>query len=322
MKYTLTNRSQRNADIMLRDTLVNARGSMLANDSSHGKRVRSYLVLFKMRIALFAALSAATGSILATSAVTAGTFIPAAGVFFLACGAGALNQVQERRNDALMSRTKARPVPSGRIAPGEALYAAIFLFISGFLVLSLSGNLIVSGLGVFAVLWYNLVYTSLKKMTAFAAVPGALTGTVPPAIGWITAGGSLSDMRLLALSFFFFMWQVPHFWLLLLSHAEDFRKTPAPSLNKVFGLDQLTQITAVWMSAAAVSSLFIPFYGVSLPAVINVTLLSASAWLAWNSLKLYRQKERKSIYAGAFRNINIYMAAVMLLLNIGSIFSQ
>lgn len=320
MKYTLMNRSQRNADIMLRDTLVNARGSTLANDSSHGKRVRSYLELFKMRIALFAALSAATGSILATSAVTVGMFISAAGVFFLACGAGALNQVQERRNDALMSRTKARPVPSGRIAPGEALHAAIFLFISGFLVLSLSGNPVVSGLGLFAVLWYNLVYTGLKKITAFAAVPGALTGTVPPAIGWITAGGSLSDMRLLALGFFFFMWQVPHFWLLLLSHAEDFRKTPAPSLNKVFGLDQLTQITAVWMSAAAVSSLFIPFYGVSLPAAVNVTLLSASTWLAWNSLKLYRQKERKSIYAGAFRNINIYMAAVMLLLNAGSLF--
>jgi protoheme IX farnesyltransferase len=322
MIYPFMNRIQKTGDIMPRSTSVEEQGNTIERENNRAQRVQSYLELCKIRIALFAALSAATGSILVTSAVTVGTFVSAAGVFFLACGAGALNQVQERKIDALMSRTKARPVPSGRITPGETLYAAIFLFISGFLVLSLSGNPVISGLGLFAVLWYNLVYTGLKKITAFAAVPGALTGTVPPAIGWITAGGSLSDMRLLALGFFFFMWQVPHFWLLLLSHAEDFRKTPAPSLHRVFGLEQLTQITAVWMSAAAVSSLFIPFYGVSLPAVINVTLLSASVWLAWNSLKLYRQKERKSIYAGAFRNINIYMAAVMLLLNIGSIFSQ
>jgi protoheme IX farnesyltransferase len=286
-----------------------------------GQIFRSYLELFKIRIALFAALSTATGSILVSSAVSAGTFISTAGVFLLACGAGTLNQFQERESDALMLRTQLRPIPSGKIEPVNALYAAGFLFITGFLILSLSGNLIVTGLGVFAILWYNLVYTFLKKITAFAAVPGALTGAIPPAIGWVMGGGSLSDIRLTAICFFFFMWQVPHFWLLLISHAEDFRNARIPSLYKVFRWEQLTKITAVWMSAVAVSSLFIPFYGVAVSDTVNILLIAGAGWLAWSSIMLYTQKERKAVYAHTFRSINIYIVVVMLLLNIGSVFS-
>jgi protoheme IX farnesyltransferase len=268
---------------------------------------------------LFAAFSAATGSVLATSAITAGTFIATAGVLFLACGAGALNQIQERKSDAMMLRTQSRPIPSGRIKPASALYSAALLFIAGFLVLSVAENPIVSGLGIFAVLWYNLVYTCLKRLTAFAAVPGAVTGAIPPAIGWVTGGGSLSDIRLTALCFFFFMWQVPHFWLLLLSHAEDFRRAHLPSLSKVFRWEQLTKITAVWMSAAAASSLFIPFYGVAVSDTMAVVLVSGAGWLALSSVMLYLKKERKSVCRDAFRGMNIYAVIVMLLLNVGSL---
>ena len=281
---------------------------------------RSYLELFKIRIALFAAISTATGSILVNSAVSAMTFISTAGVFLLACGAGTLNQFQERESDALMLRTQSRPIPSGKIEPVNALYAAILLFITGFLILSLSGNLIVSGLSIIAIIWYNLVYTYLKKITAFAAVPGALTGAIPPAIGWVTGGGSLSDIRLTAICFFFFMWQVPHFWLLLMSHAEDFRNAQTPSLNKVFRWEQLTKITAVWMSAVAVSSLFLPFYGVAVSDTGNIMLIAGAGWLAWSSVMLYTQKDRKSVCAYTFRSINIYIVVVMLFLNIGTLF--
>jgi len=315
-------RIQKTVDSIPRNTSCKHQEQAIVHDSGHRHIVQSYLTLFKIKIALSSALSAATASILVNSAVSAGTFISAAGVFLLACGAGTLNQFQEKERDALMFRTQARPIPSGRIAPLEALYAAVLLFVIGFLILSLAGNLIVSGLGMFAILWYNLVYTYLKKITAFAAVPGALTGVIPPAIGWVTGGGGLSDIRLAAICFFFFMWQVPHFWLLLLSHAEDFRNAQTPSLNKVFGSEQLTKITAVWMSAVAVSSLLIPFYGVSSPTVITVTLVSAAAWLAWNSLTLYRQREYKSVFVSTFRNINIFIVAVMLLLNAGSLFPR
>lgn len=315
------NRIQKTADIIPLHTSFKRQERAIVHDSNYCQLFRAYLELFKIRIALFAALSTATGSILVNAAVSAGTFISTAGVFLLACGAGTLNQFQERESDALMVRTQSRPIPSGRIKPVSALYAAVLLFMTGFLILSLAGNLIVSGLGIFAVIWYNLVYTYLKKITAFAAVPGALTGAIPPAIGWVTGGGDLADIRLTAICFFFFMWQVPHFWLLLLSHAEDFRKAQPPSLNKVFRWEQLIKITAVWMSAVAVSSLLIPFYGVTVSDTVAIMLVSGAGWLAWNSIMLYTQKDRNSVCSYTFRSINIYIVVVMLLLNIGSVFS-
>jgi protoheme IX farnesyltransferase len=321
MNYPLMNRILKTVDIMPRHASFKQQERAIIHKSNHGQLFHSYLELFKIRIALFAALSAATGSILVNSAVSAGTFISTAGVFLLACGAGTLNQFQERKIDTMMLRTQSRPIPSGRIKSVSALYAALLLFITGFLILSLSGNLTVYGLGIFAVLWYNLVYTFLKKITAFSAVPGAITGAIPPAIGWVTGGGGLSDIRLTAICFFFFMWQVPHFWLLLLSHAEDFRKARTPSLNKVFRWEQLIKITAVWMSAVAVSSLFIPFYGVAVSDTVTIMLASGAGWLAWSSVLLYTQKARKSVCSDTFRSINIYIVVVMLLLNVGSVFS-
>jgi hypothetical protein len=85
------------------------------------------------------------------------------------------------------------------------------------------------------VLWYNGVYTFLKRKSPFAAIPGAVIGAIPPAIGWICGKGALSfDPQILALSFFFFIWQVPHFWLLLLNFGRDYEKAGFPSLTRIF----------------------------------------------------------------------------------------
>jgi protoheme IX farnesyltransferase len=282
--------------------------------------ITPYLQLCKINIAFFAALSAATGFILAASDLNAAILAPVLGVFFLACGAGALNQYQERYTDALMLRTRSRPIPSGKIEALHARYISSLLLLTGLSILAITGHLIVLGLGLFAVIWYNLVYIHLKRKTAFAAVPGALTGCIPPAVGWVAGGGDPADYRLLALCFFYFMWQVPHFWLLLLSYDGDFKNTELPSLNRIFNWDQMVKVTSIWMSAAAVSLLLIPLYGVSTSNIINLLLCSAAVWLAWNGVKFYRQKDEKPSYLPAFKSINIYMLLVMLILNIGSLF--
>jgi protoheme IX farnesyltransferase len=165
-----------------------------------------YIELCKIKISLFSALSAATGYILVSGELTAAISIPVMGVFFLACGAGALNQYQEKNIDALMVRTQSRPIPSDRIKMQHASYCATLLLVIGFLILSSLGNFAVIGLSVFAVIWYNLIYTYLKRITAFAAVPGAVTGAIPPAIGWVSGGGQVSDHGLLAICFFFFLY--------------------------------------------------------------------------------------------------------------------
>jgi protoheme IX farnesyltransferase len=218
-----------------------------------------------------------------------------------------------------MIRTQSRPIPSGRIKTQYAFYYSALLLITGFSILSFSEYFVVFGLAVFAVIWYNLIYTYLKRITAFAAVPGALTGAIPPAIGWVSGGGQITDHGLLAICFFFFMWQVPHFWLLLLSYDRDFRQAGLPAINNLFSSKQLTKISITWILAAATASLLIPLYGASTSNTGNLLLIAVAVWLAWNGLKVYRQREGQPIYLSTFKKINIYMILVMLVLNLSSL---
>ncbi len=80
----------------------------------------------------------------------------------------------------------------------------------------LTGCPLAAALGIFTLLWYNLVYTPLKRITAFAVLPGALIGAMPPLIGWTAAGGNPLDMEIMAVAFLLFVGQMPHYWLLLL----------------------------------------------------------------------------------------------------------
>jgi protoheme IX farnesyltransferase len=278
-------------------------------------RLISYIELCKPKISAFAALSAFTGGVLAGSGLTGAAGLSFSGVFLLACGAGALNQYQERETDTLMERTGNRVLPLGKIQPAHALFFSMALICSGLFVLSLADNPAVVILGIAAVIWYNGVYTQLKRKSAFAAVPGALTGSISPAIGWTAGGGELSDFRILAICFFFFLWQVPHFWLLLLSYREDYHKTGFPSMNNFFTDRQLSKIVTIWVMATAVTSLMIPLYTVTSNGAVNILMLCAAVWLVFNSFKMISHPEKKNPYSFLFSRINMYMLLVMLILS-------
>jgi protoheme IX farnesyltransferase len=275
----------------------------------------SYIELCKPKIALFAALASFTGCVLAGSGLTAASGLSFSGAFLLACGAGAFNQYQEKDMDALMVRTRNRVLPLGKIQPAHALFFSITMIFSGLFVLSLTNNPTVLILGFSAVIWYNGFYTNLKRKSAFAAVPGALTGSIPPAIGWSAGGGELSDFRILAICFFFFLWQVPHFWLLLLSYREDYNKIAIPCLNNFFTDRQLAKIVMIWIMATAVTSLMIPIYTVTSNGAVNILMLFAAVWLVLNSLKIINHTKTENPYSFLFSRINIYMLFVMLLLS-------
>jgi protoheme IX farnesyltransferase len=282
-----------------------------------------YRELCKVRISLFSACSALTGFLLAAHEFRPEALVLVTGVFLLACGSSALNQYQERKTDALMPRTEGRPIPSGRIEPFPALLFSIMLISLGSLTLLLTGRVIAPLLGLLAVLWYNGLYTYLKRRSAFALVPGSLVGTIPPALGWVTAGGTFSDPGLIALCFFFFLWQVPHFWLLILRYGKEYEHAGLPSLSTVFSRTQLVRIIFIWIFATAVSSLFLSINGMVLTPLINYSLFGVSLWLIAISLRLLggggsasSTYASTSPYAFTFRRINVYMFLVMTLLSV------
>lgn len=273
-------------------------------------------------IALFAAFASVTGYLLAPRNVLATGVLTALAVFVLAAGASALNQYQERRIDALMERTRKRPLPVGSISPAHALTAACALIISGWMLLAFSCGTAALFLGMFAVLWYNGLYTTLKRRTAFAAVPGALVGAIPPAIGWAAGGGGLADMRIISLGLLFFLWQVPHFWLLVLSHGEEYERAGLPSLKRLLNDRQIARISFTWMFATAAATLALPLFGLATLPMVHFSLVPAAIWLVWSGSRLVRTQPAPLLPRSAFRMINLYMFMVMLLLSIDGLLSR
>ena len=277
-------------------------------------RVRLFLKLTKFPIAAVSTLSAAAGFVAGLHGWGWGLVPACLGTLLMAMGACALNEWQERDLDARMQRTRERPISSGAVSPGGALaLGASLVLAGGGLLWALCGPT-PAGFGGLAVLWYNGVYTPLKRLTAFAVVPGALIGALSPAIGWTAAGGSAGDLRLLALAFFFFIWQVPHFWLLLFKYGEEYAEAGVPSLTRLFSTTQLGRLTFVWMLATAAASLLLPLYGVSRAASTAYGFVALDAVpVALAVVVLLRPGSSRAL-RGAFVGINLYACAVMALL--------
>ena len=171
-------------------------------------------------------------------------------------------------------------------------------------------------IGWLAFVWYNIVYTPLKRKYAFAVFPGSLIGALPPIIGWVAAGGNPFDSQVLALAMFFFIWQVPHFWLLLLLYGKDYENAGLPSLTQIFNNAQLSRITFVWIIGLTVSCFLIPLFGVSKSIFTLLVLLSLAAWLIYSAGKILLFFYDKSSYRKAFMQINVYVLAVVFILSI------
>lgn len=256
------------------------------------------------------------GYIAATNSVEYEMILPVIGILLLACGSAALNHYQERKTDALMDRTKNRPIPSGKISAKNVLIIATTLVVTGSIILFTGSNLTALLLGLLNLIWYNLIYTPLKKVTSLAIVPGSLVGAIPPMVGWVAGGGSLLDPQIVLISFFFFIWQIPHFWLLLMLLDKDYQKAGFPTLTQIFGKEQLARITFMWMMATAFTALLLPFFQVAHNIFINYSLFIAALWLTYSALKLIRKSEVNWSFRFAFRDINFFALFVVLIISI------
>jgi heme o synthase len=267
------------------------------------------LSLAKPGVSLLAAAAAAAGYLVAAPHAPAGALGAAAGVLILAAGASALNQYQEREIDARMERTSRRPLPSGAVRPDLALALAILLITAGLLILDLGGRrpMILGGL---AVAWYNGIYTPMKKRSAVAAVPGALAGALAPAVGAAFAGARSGDARIVALALVLFIWQIPHFWLLVLGRSGDFRRAGLPNLLDVFPERQARRVVFIWVLATAAASIVVAGWGAFGSAAARAAVLAVSLWLAAGALRFRLSPARLELRL--FRTMNVHMAALLL----------
>ncbi len=294
------------------DPLVEMRIPLRPEKDSIKDRLISLVELSKIRISLPVALTAGAGCLLASPHPGTRLFLSAAGVFLLACGSCGLNQYQERGIDGLMGRTKDRPLPSGKLTPEAGLRASSAVILAGLLVLFHAGSGALA-LGLFAVVWYNIVYTPLKRKTPFSVVPGALIGAVPPLLGWVSGGGDILDPRIWGVAFFFYLWQVPHFWLLLLEFSDEYERAGLPSLLTSFSPRTTRCVVFVWLSSTGVSSLLIPLFGFFHSSFSLLLLIAVALWFFWTAALFLRSPEAGS-FKGAFLRLNIYALIVISLL--------
>lgn len=282
----------------------------------YSEKLKIFLELSKIKITLFVTITASFGFIAYKGSITTGIILPTLGTLLLACGSAAYNHYQERFTDALMERTKSRPIPSGKISASTAYYFAAALVLIGSLILIIGANLTAMILGLLNLFWYNFIYTPLKRKTALAIIPGSLVGAIPPAIGWVAAGGSLLAPQIIILSFFFFIWQIPHFWLLLLVLDKDYQKAGLPTLTRIFSHQQLTRITFVWIVATIVTGLLIPLFGIIHLNWIIYSMFLAGVYLTWKAARLLRFESERTNYRFAFNSINIFALFVVAAVSI------
>jgi heme o synthase len=186
-------------------------------------RVAAYIELTKPRITFLIVLTAAAGFCLGSrGAVNYLTFTHAMfGIALLSSGIATLNQFMERDLDGLMRRTEARPLPSGRLLPFEALWFGITLTLAAELYLAFSVNRLTAILGLTVIAGYLFLYTPLKTRTSLSTAVGAFPGAMPPLIGWAAARGEV-DVAAWVLFAILFLWQFPHFLAIAWMYREDY----------------------------------------------------------------------------------------------------
>lgn len=294
-----------------------------------GKSVCDIAELSRWKLSLAVSFSAVTGYLLCAggdqggvllpghhlydSAVAVGVMLAGAGVFLLSAGASALNQYTERRSDALMERTAGRPLPSGRMAPPAAMVAAVIMLAAGMVLLARGGTWPVL-LGALNVILYNLIYTGLKKKTTLAIIPGALVGAVPPLIGYTAAGGAMTDTRILLFALFMFLWQMPHFWLLLVRYGEEYEKAGIKTLRQRMDDRSIRRLIMAWITGSSLllwilTAIFMPF---SATAALTLLLLNAVFIIAFAGIIRADFAGTRSKYA--FVAFNSFTALVMIIL--------
>jgi len=271
--------------------LTSNQNANATTDGLYGPSVADFWQLLKPRVMSLVIFTGFVGMFLAPADMHPLLFVIS--LFAIAAGAGAsgaINQWYDRDIDAVMERTRSRPVPSGAVEPAEALSFGLVISTLSVLLLGLASNWLAAGLLAFTIFFYGVVYTIwLKRSTPQNIVIGGAAGALPPVIGWAAVTGGLSVEPLILFAVIF-MWTPPHFWALALFRNDDYLRANVPMMPVVAGEAETRRqilIYAVLLAPLALAPAFIGMtsmaYGVVVAALgLNFIRLS---WV------LYRQPD-------------------------------
>ena len=274
------------------------------------------LRLIKFKLTLAVTLTAATGFLIFDHSAWSDLLILSAGTFLVAGGASAFNQYQEREYDSLMGRTKSRPLPSGSVKPRAALEITLIMIIAGLLLL-LYLSWISMLLGLINVVVYNTIYTNLKRVSYLAIIPGAFVGAVPPLMGYTAAGGAVFDKSILFISFIIFLWQVPHFWMLLIRFRDDYERAGFPTVLRKLNEKQVLRIVFSWITMVSFMAVASILYMPAMNRYIWYIIVSSNFLFTVVFFLLLFSKKKDE--GRAFILSNIYISILYLLLAAGAI---
>lgn len=250
-----------------------------------------YLALLKPRVMSLVVFTAFVGIVAAPGHVNPITMIAA--ILCIAVGAGAsgaLNMWYDADIDQVMTRTKTRPVPSGRIEPRQALAFGLVLSALSVLSLGVFVNWVAGGLLAFTIFFYAVIYTMwLKRSTPQNIVIGGAAGSFPPMIGWAAVTGSVS-LESVLLFLIIFLWTPPHFWALALFKSEDYGRAGIPMMPNVAGEASTKLQILIYAVLVAVVGV-LPWYFGFVGNVYGVAAAALGAGFVWYSWGVYRMPE-------------------------------
>ena len=283
--------------------------------------VKYHLQAAKVPLCLLVAFSALFGFSLSSQRIGLDGFLVGLSVFLLACAGASLNSFQEHRWDRLMQRTRKRPVAAGLLAPEQARKQGQILAGVGLCMLLLGFATPAPVLaGIVALILYNLVYTPLKYRSIWAIIPGALCGAIPPYIGWLAGGGAVLSPIIGCVIVLLVIWQIPHFWLVVLANRRDYHESVLPSLAQLMPERSLRLVCIVWVTAlvSVLHTLIIMLDG--LPGGIRV-MISLVSLVVLGFLGLQMGMRARPDYRRLFIVLNSFMLLVMALFTVGAIVS-
>ncbi|MCZ6846653.1 MAG: heme o synthase [Alphaproteobacteria bacterium] len=259
-----------------------------------GTRVGDYIALLKPRVMSLVVFTGFAGLVLAP-----GSLHPLQAAVAVLCiaisagAAGAINMWYERDIDALMERTRNRPIPAGRIAPNKALAFGVTLNVLPVLLMGLAVNWVAAALLAFAAGFYIFVYTIwLKRRTPQNIVIGGAAGALPPMIGWAAVTGSVS-LESVALFLIIFMWTPPHFWALALYRKGDYAKAGVPMLPVVAGPAETRRQILIY-TLLLVPLSFAPLALGTVGLAYGAAAATVGAYLLWLAAQIVRTKSDRA----------------------------